>query len=238
MKDFIVGYYEELYGEEGRGSIAPGVSGQALAADLGYPEALLRVIPAELWADFLPCGNVLPLLELRPGDVVLNLGCGVGIDSLALGLAHGTHVEVINLDTAFRALQKGRDCSRRVLPDFRFIPVCADGSHLPFGPETFDAVILNGVFNLFEDKRELAVELQRVVKHGGRVAGADLCRRVELPGYFAAEPEAWAWCMSGALATEELRALFQTSGFREIELVSEIMDDYFDRVLFVFRKSS
>ena len=108
---------------------------------------------------------------------------------------------------------------------------------LPFGPGSFEWIMLNGVFNLFPEKGELIEEIGRVLEPGGIVAGADLCRRVILPGYFAAEPDAWAWCMSGALAQEELIEAFEAGGFSTLDMAAENMDEFFDRAVFTFRKN-
>ncbi|MGC8494336.1 MAG: methyltransferase domain-containing protein [Syntrophobacteraceae bacterium] len=112
--------------------------------------------------------------------------------------------------------------------------LCADGAALPFAPGSFRWIILNGVFNLFPEKAELIEEMHRVLTPGGIVAGADLCRKAALPDYFASEPDAWAWCMNGALTREELIEGFEAAGFSKRELVTETMDEFFDRAVFVF----
>ncbi len=232
LKSHIRKYYNELYSGEKCAGV-PVTCGRSLAAELGYPQGLIEDIPEEIWEDFLPCGNVLGFLYPEPGEVLLNLGCGVGVDSF--GLAENG-VRVVGLDTAMSALIKASRFAKKVFPNGALDFLCADGGMLPFEAGTFDAVILNGVFNLFPDKRELIVELCRVLKEGGKVIGADLCRRINLPDYFTTEPDAWAWCMSGALSKQELSAAFMDSGFKKIELTSEKMDDFFDRSLFVFQR--
>ncbi len=236
MKKHIRKYYEQLYQGQ-KGVRVRGSAGKALALELGYPASLIDCIPDEIWEDFLPCGNVLPHIHPKPGDRVLNLGCGAGIDSIILKLSFGAELTILNLDTAIPVLIKACRLAERFFPDLGFEFVCADGCGLPFGPSSFEWIILNGVFNLFAEKGELTAELYRVLKPGGVVAGADLCRRVILPDYFAAEPDAWAWCMSGALSQEELSAVFEAGGFAGLDLVMENMDNYFDRTVFAFRKN-
>ena len=239
LKSYIRKYYSELYAG-GKSAGVPVTQGWSLAAELGYPSDLLEDIPEEIWEDFLPCGNVLGLVHPEPGEVFLNLGCGVGVDSFGLTMplrAEQADVRVVSLDTAIPALMKASTFAKKAFPDKALDFICADGGMLPFEAGAFDSVLLNGVFNLFPDKSELIQELHRVLKDSGKVIGADLCRRIVLPDYFTTEPDAWAWCMSGALSKQELSAVFLRSGFEKIELTSEKIDDFFDRSLFVFQKA-
>jgi arsenite methyltransferase len=235
LKKHIRKYYEQLY--QGKKRVkAYGLGGKPLAVELGYPAGLIDCRADEIWENFLPCGYVLHYLHPKPADRVLNLGCGAGVDSIILKLFSGAELRIVNLDSAIPALIKACALARRSFPGLEFEFVCADGGRLPFRPGSFEWIILNGVFNLFPDKGELIVELYRVLKPGGVVAGADLCRRVILPDYFASEPDAWAWCMSGALSQNELSAAFEAGGFAKLALVLENMDEFFDRAVFAFRK--
>ncbi|MGC9195812.1 MAG: methyltransferase domain-containing protein [Syntrophobacteraceae bacterium] len=234
LKNHIRKFYEHLYLSEDAG--ARGVGGKPLALELGYPQALVEALPDKLWKDFLPCGNVLSLIRPKDGDRVLNLGCGVGVDSILLKMSQSAHFSVFNLDTAYPALLKARDAAKGLVSgrDFQFL--CAEATALAFPSDCFDWIMLNGVFNLFPDKGELIEEINRVSKPGAILAGADLCRKVVLPGYFASEPDAWAWCMSGALSRDELLEAFEKGGFSMLSTVGENMDEFFDRVAFSFRK--
>ncbi len=236
MKKHIRKYYEQLY-QGKKGVRVRGSAGKSLAVELGYPAGLIDPLPDEIWEDFLPCGNVLPHIHPKPGDRVLNLGCGTGIDSIILKISTGGELAILNLDSSITALTKARSLAARFFPDLGLEFVCADGCGLPFGPGSFEWMILNGVFNLFPEKGVLMAELYRVLKPGGVVAGADLCRRVILPDYFAAEPDAWAWCMSGALSQDELSAAFEAGGFAKLDLIQENIDNYFDRTVFAFRNN-
>jgi len=236
MKKHIRNYYEQLY-QGKKGGKAFKLGGKSLAAELGYPFGLIDSLPDDIWRDFLPCGNVFPFLNPKPGERVLNLGCGAGVDSVALKLTFGAELAVVNLDASMSALRKVRGFAERSFRGFESESVCADGESLPFEPCSFEWVILNGVFNLFPEKNGLIAELFRVLKPGGVAAGADLSRRGVLPDYFASEPDAWAWCMSGAMSVNELNTAFEACGFTKLHFVVESMDEYFDRAVFVFRKS-
>lgn len=236
MKRHICRYYTELYSGK-HGSVPAASRGRTLGRELGYPREPIESIPDDLWEDFLPCGNVLPYIGRVPGGRILNLGCGAGIDSLAPMLSGRTEYRMVNLDIVYPVLEKASNHTRDLFPAFSPGWLCADGEALPFSAACFDGTILNGVFNLFTDKRALIAELARVLKTEAVVAGADLCRRTALPDYFKTEPDAWAWCMSGALTGQELDVVFEAGGFRKIEAVSERMDEFFDRVVFAFEKS-
>ncbi len=236
MKDHIKSHYLWLYNEKKTVSL-PILTGKSLAFELGYSPLLINSIPAESWSDFVPCGNPLPHIRPKPGDRTLNLGCGAAFDSIELKLSAEADFTVINLDVVAPALIKAASLARRRFPGLRFEYVCGDGGALPFEAASFDWVVLNGVFNLFPEKIEIISELHRVIKPGGVVAGADLCRKAPLPGYFDSEPDAWAWCMSGALSEEELIETFRKGDFSEIAVTTDIMDDYFDRAVFAFRRN-
>lgn len=236
MKRHVRQYYTGLYDGDFRPG-PPVTRGKVLAGQLGYPLELLETIPDDLWEDFLPCGNVLPCLHPRPGQKILNVGCGAGIDSLALLLTSGFPLKVVNLDIVFPILARASRRVRGILPGCSPDWICAEGEILPFAEGIFDSVILNGVFNLFTDKRRFIEELGRVLRKGAVLAGADLCRKTALPDYFSSEPDAWAWCMSGALSARELETAFQSGGFRKTGAVAEQMDAYFDRVVFSFERA-
>jgi len=235
MKKHISNFYETIY-RANAGKKHPVLTGKHLATELGYPGRALESIPAELWDDFLPCGNPLPYLDPARGDLLLNLGCGAGVDSLALMLDKSTGFRAVNLDIVFHVLSKTSKTAQAPTPASMPDRVCADAEALPFVRECFKWVILNGVLNLFSDKSRLISEISRVVASGGMVAGADLCRTAPLPAYFMDEPDAWAWCMSGALTEEELTASFASAGFERSAFEPQKLDEFFDRAVFVFEK--
>jgi arsenite methyltransferase len=222
IKQHVRNHYSRLYAS---GRTAPSMlpirCGRPLALELGYPEDFLELIPDPLWDLFAPCGNPLPSLRCVSGQRILNLGCGVGIDSFALGMHH-PRLRVVGLDVVWDVLEK----ARRFSSTAAFLPaslswVCADGEALPFAAQCFDAVVMNGVFNLFPDKPTLLEELQRVLKLRGQLIIADLLATTPLPDYFADEPDAWAWCMSGALTPSQLQALLRQNAFEQITLNHE-----------------
>ncbi|WP_177193581.1 methyltransferase domain-containing protein [Thermodesulforhabdus norvegica] len=242
-------YYRELY----RGKINPTVkvcSGSVLARRLGYSLELLDWLTDHdfPWDYIHPCGNPVRKGLFEPGDFVLNLGCGIGLDACALMFEATEELKaevgyvVVNVDVVSEVLE--RACrwvaSLRELPDdFTLLWVCADALKLPFTHETFDVVLMNGVFNVFPDKKLLLEELRRVIKKGGRLVIADIFVSTSLPDYVKTEPDAWAWCIAGALTEEEFFELLRSSGFGPCRgLDKEAIDDAFYRGVFAAERVS
>ncbi len=246
LKTHIREYYGTLFDREKRHSL-PIKTGRALAEELGYPlEILDGVIPvtSTYWDWFVPCGNLPAHVRPRPGDRLLNLGCGAAVDSFAILAGRGSSesrpvapVAIVNMDVVFSILYKARDCgSLAGLPAEALLWACGDGNALPFRERSFDWVLMNGVFNLFSDKVEVLDEVLRVMKPGGRLAAADLCSTGPLPDYFGEEPDAWAWCMSGSRTESDLSAMLENAGFVQVRLSREETGDMFHRVVFTAEK--
>jgi SAM-dependent methyltransferase len=217
----VMAYYDRLFsGESAPSARLPVLQGKELAAALGYPMSLLQDVPPHAWDRFLPCGNPLPYLIPKPGERFLNLGSGIGIDSLALARSCGTPIHVVNLDIVPRALLDSQAMLSRLMrpglvpAGILIAPVCAEGDSLPFSSATFDGIIMNGVLNVFPDKKRLLDEAYRVLRENGRLVVMDLCASEELPEYFQEELDGWAWCMSGARTHAQLESLVAASGLR------------------------
>ena len=228
--------YETIY----EAGAARGVNiprGRELAADLGYDASLINAVPDEYWDSFHPCGNPLAVFSPMKGSRGLNLGCGVGIDSMMLADRMDGHLEIFNVDVVTAVLKK----ARRLEQDLNQAPgarpakqwwIAADGRHLPFPGSVFDWVLMNGVFNIFPDKPALLAELARTLAPGGFLIAADLFAAQPLPGYFAEEYDAWGWCMSGALTVAELNRVLRASGFQHVAVRVEEPGAPLGRMLF------
>jgi SAM-dependent methyltransferase len=238
IKKHVQHYYTQLFARGRTVPITvPIASGRRLAMELGYPQSLCDRIPNHLWDLFAACGNPLPYLDGLDGQWVLNLGCGVGIDTLALTVAH-PDMHVVSLDVVWNVLHEGLSgTSGRSQPSRNLHWVCGDAIELPFSAQCFDAAFLNGVFNLFADKRALLGELRRVLKPRSQLLIADLCSEAPLPDHFLEEADAWAWCMSGALTLIELQDLLHQEGFDSITVQEKEGSEEFFRIVVTSRQS-
>jgi arsenite methyltransferase len=238
IKNHVKKYYHALYAQ-GRMSPKglPVISGKTLAERLDYPRNLLDSIPDHYWDLFAACGNLLKFAPAQAGERVLNLGCGVGIDSLALATGRNNSVRVVGMDVVRAVLVKARELAFALdLPQETVSLVCGDGEWLPFASQSFHRVCMNGVFNLFANKSKILREIYQVLQPAGQVLIADLCAGSTLPRYFDDELDAWAWCMSGALTEDAIGALLSDTGFEDVEVSQEETGDMFHRIVFSCRR--
>lgn len=211
----------EVYDAVGEhGSRAPRglglATGRDLAAALGYPAETLAAVPAELLDGFVGAAPVAPLAAPGPGQLVIDVGCGAGVDSF---LAARAGARVLALDASgpmLRRLQRG--LGRRP-PQPRLAALRAAAPQLPVATGCADQVWLNGVANLVADRAALCAELGRVLRPGGRLLLADVFAREPVPDELRELPEAWAWCVAGAGAPEQWEQGLLPSGFAEVTVV-------------------
>jgi arsenite methyltransferase len=155
-------------------------TGKEGLAQQGYPLELLRDFPEEILAAFCGVGNPFSLGPLFPGDAVLDIGCGAGVDSLVAGRMVGPAGRVVGIDVTAAMLTQARENQARLgLGQISF--QVGDAKALPFPDNDFDAVISNGVFNLTLNKAQALEETHRVLKPGGRLMLADMVLVAALP---------------------------------------------------------
>ena len=190
-------------------SAAPVASGEKLARALGYDTSALS-IPKEAWELFAGCGNPLTEIKLEPHWIVLDLGCGVGIDSQVAALALQSPGMVLSMDITKELLDQAKEYSSPY-------SVChwlvGDGELLPLLPESADLVVANGSFNLMPRKDQALAEIYQVLKPGGYLALADLILVGEMEPIDEGYEEAWAWCVAGAITANEYNGLLESRGF-------------------------
>jgi arsenite methyltransferase len=181
-------------------------------------------IPAAALLASLGCGNPTALAELAPGETVLDLGSGGGIDVLlsakrvgATGFAYG-----LDMTDEMLALAEQNKAEAGV-ENVKFLKGHIEDIPLP--ENSVDVVISNCVINLSADKGQVLNEAYRVLKPGGRFAVSDVVAQGELPDDLRANMEAWVGCVAGALEEGEYRRLLTAAGFTDVEVqVTRVYD--------------
>jgi len=156
----------------------------------GYPPEVIRDFPPEVLAAFCGVGNPFSLGPLAPGDAVLDIGCGAGVDSLVAAYLVGEGGRVTGIDVTAAMIERARAHQARLDSDNVTFQV-GEAEALPFPDHTFDAVISNGVFNLTLNKEKALRQAHRVLKPGGRLMLADMVLVAALPPDQADKVENW-----------------------------------------------
>lgn len=221
----VRGMVREKYGAvaEGKSGVAGCCSGpsdaSAVLAQVGYDAADAAAIPegANLG---LGCGNPVALAELKPGETVLDLGSGGGIDCFLAAKRVGPTGRVVGVDMTPAMVERARATARRggfVNVQFRLGEI----ESLPVANESVDAIISNCVVNLSPDKPQVFREALRVLRPGGRVMLSDLVLLRPLSPDLQRNVELYAGCVSGAALKGDYLAMLRQAGFEQVEVVSE-----------------
>jgi ubiquinone/menaquinone biosynthesis C-methylase UbiE len=187
--------------------------GRALADRLGYPSTDLDRIPAPAIDSFAGVGYYFDLAALEPGERVVDLGSGSGMDSLVAALHVGAHGQVTGIDMT----DAQREKAARLAVDAGFSQVEFRAGlieDLPLADNQADCVISNGVINLCPDKTRVFADAARVLRPGGRLALADIVTEVQLPENVVCNSTLWAACIGGAAQQDSYRTAMEAAGFR------------------------
>ena len=187
---------------------------RSIASAFGYSEAELNQLPAEANMG-LSCGNPLALAGIREGEVIVDLGCGGGMDVFLAARKVGSTGRVIGIDMTAEMLDRARAGQQKLgLNNVEFFQSTID--KLPLADNSVDCVISNCVINLVPDKLAVFREILRVLKPGGRVALSDIALKQELPSVIKQSVEAYVGCIAGAILIDEYRSLLEQAGFASV----------------------
>jgi len=197
----------------------PSPEGTEASRLVGYSAEELAAIPAE--ADLgLGCGNPTALAGLKPGETVLDLGSGGGIDCFLAARRVGPTGRVIGVDMTPEMLDRARANAREIgaaTVEFRLGEI----ENLPVADGSVDVVISNCVVNLSTDKPRVFREAFRVLRPGGRLMVSDLALTKPLREEIRTSVEAYVACIAGALVKDEYLGAIRGAGFRDVDVVSE-----------------
>src|SRR5437870_8831503 len=182
-----------------------------------YDEKQAAQIPEEALKASLGCGNPTALAELKPGEVVLDLGSGGGIDVLLSARRVGPSGKAYGLDMTDGMLALARENQRKAgVENVEFLR--GEIENIPLPDNSVDVVISNCVINLSADKDRVLAEAFRVLKPGGQLAVSDVVVRGEMPPAIRKSVELWIGCVAGALEEQEYREKLTKAGFGAIDL--------------------
>jgi arsenite methyltransferase len=219
----ILSSVRSKYGAVAQSTLSTNDAGvKAVAEAFGYSADELTSIPAEANMG-LSCGNPTATANLRPGEVVVDLGSGGGLDVFLASKKVGPEGRAIGIDMTPDMIERARaNAAAGGYTNVEFYQSTID--NIPLSDSSVDCVISNCVLNLAPDKPAVFREIARVLKPGGRVAVSDIALKGELPEAIARSMAAYVGCIAGAIRIEDYRAGLHNAGFDHVEIVDSGAD--------------
>ena len=187
--------------------------GRAMAERLGYAPADLDRVPPDAIDSFAGVGYFFHLADLKPGEGVIDLGSGSGMDTFVASLKVGPTGRVVGVDMTDAQLAKAERLAQSAgFDNVRYQKAYIEDTGLDAG--AFDCVISNGVINLAAEKHLVFKEVARLLRSGGRLAIADIVTEQPLPQGVVCNADLWAACIGGAAQEDEYRTAIDAAGLR------------------------
>lgn len=188
-----------------------------------YPTDLLAILPEGETAVSYGCGDPITLASLEPGQTVLDLGSGAGLDCFFASKKVGETGHVIGVDMTPEMIQRARSSAERLkIKNVEFRQGYLED--LPVDSNTVDVILSNCVINLAPDKSKVFAESFRVLKPGGKLAVSDIVTDGPLPDSIKKSLSAWAGCVAGAVEAKEYMEMMKLAGFTDISIVPVFFD--------------
>ena len=194
-----------------------------LAKIAGYDTDELTRLPADAVQNSFGCGNPLAFTAVQPGQVVLDIGSGAGIDCFLAAEKVGPTGRVIGLDMTPEMLERARQNAREAgytNVEFRF----GEAEKMPVEDASVDWVISNCVINLSPDKPAVFREIARILRPGGRISISDIVAQ-ELPEPVRQSRDAWTGCLAGAISEEAYASGLEAAGLRDVRVPARTVYD-------------
>jgi len=190
---------------------------ECLAKALGYP---VEELPDSVTESFAGCGNPITLASLHKGEVVLDLGCGAGLDVFLAAKIVGESGRVIGVDMTPEMILKARfNASKLGITNVEFRQ--GDIEDLPLEDNSVNVVISNCVINLAPDKSKVFQESFRVLRPGGRILISDIVLEAPLPMEVSDQITTYTGCLGGAILKEDYLNLIREAGFENVRIIQE-----------------
>jgi arsenite methyltransferase len=214
---------QDKYGAVARSGLSTEHGGvRAVAEAFGYSREELASIPAEANMG-LSCGNPTAFASLKPGEVVVDLGSGGGLDVFLAAAKVGSTGKAIGIDMTPDMLALARaNAAKAGLTNVEFHEATID--NLPLADNSVDCVISNCVINLAPDKPAVFREIARVLKPGGRLAVSDIALKQVLPAELGNDLMAYVGCIAGAILIDDYVVGLEAAGFAAVEVVDSGSD--------------
>jgi len=219
----IIDSVRSKYGAVAESTLSSNDAGvRAVAEAFGYSAEELTSIPAEANMG-LSCGNPTATAHLRPGEVVVDLGSGGGLDVFLAARMVGPKGRAIGIDMTLAMIERARASAiSGGYTNVEFYEAAID--NIPLPDASVDCVISNCVLNLAPDKPAVFREIARILKPGGRLAVSDIALKGELPAAIAGSMAAYVGCIAGAIGIDDFRAGQLAAGFEHVEIVDSGAD--------------
>jgi arsenite methyltransferase len=223
MSENILEQVRSRYAAAAASGLSGGQAGvQTIAEAFGYSAEELAAIPADANLG-LSCGNPTAFAGLRPGETVVDLGCGGGLDVLLAAGKVGPTGKAIGIDMTPEMIERARrNAARHGAANVAFHLATID--KLPLPDASVDCLISNCVLNLAPDKAAVFREMFRVLKAGGRVAVSDIALKKPLPDELARSVMAYIGCVAGALLLGDYERGLRAAGFEAVQVVDTHKD--------------
>ena len=223
LQNSVLDSVKDKYGAVAASTLSSEHDGvRAVAEAFGYSPEELRSIPAEANMG-LSCGNPTATAHLKPGEVVVDLGSGGGLDVFLAAQKVGPAGRAIGIDMTPEMIARARaNAAAGGYNNVEFHLSTID--KLPLPDNSVDCVISNCVLNLAPDKPAVFREILRVLKPGGRLAVSDIALKRELPQELASSVAAYVGCIAGAIRLEEYQSELLRAGFAQVQVVDSGKD--------------